>query len=484
MAWDATRAWAWDEFGSAALGDFRNTRRVVNMAEQAARSPHGLVSKVFTTPKELEGAYDLLENERVSTKALAAGVAAGCARRCAALPFAWLVVDGSSLSLQDEAGLKGFGPLGNTKAKGCGIKVITSCALDPNGTPMGLGYLQFFVRKPAPRRADGSKQHSSCRKVQDKETQRWIDAVRDTRKVWQEHAPEVRRWWVIDREADSWAHLIETCRPDEWMTIRNKVDRRLKTTGPKPKYLRDVLQAQPVTYEYELDVPDGYKRAARRARMQVRCCRVTLDMRDKFTDRRYALTINVVRTREAGTTPEGEEPLDWVLMTNHPIDTSEDVCLVIFGYTQRWHVEEFHRAWKSAGCCIEDSRLRGKNPVMKWATILAAVAARAERLRILARNEPKLPASVDLTPYEIAALRALHRRSVKKGERIPKMPTIEQAVRWIALLGGHKSAPSAGVAGTISIMRGLERLRDVALGFELAATVAAASGPSASGNPE
>ena len=482
MGWDATKAWAWDEFGSAALGDFRNTRRVVSMAAQAARSPHGIVSQVFANPKELEGAYDLLQNDRVSPKALAAGVATACARRCAALPFAWLVVDGSSLSLEDEHGLKGFGPLGNTKANGRGIKVITSYALDPNGTPMGLGYLQFFIRKPAPLRADGSKKHASCRKVEDKETQRWIDAVRDTREVWQQHAPGVRRWWVIDREADSWAHLMETCRPDEWMTIRNKVNRRLKTTGPNPKYLRDVLEAHPVTYEYELYVPAGPKRTERTARMQVRCCLVTLDMRDKFTDRRYALTINVVRTREVGTTPQGEEPLDWVLMTNHPIETSEDVCLVIFSYTQRWHVEEFHRAWKSAGCCIEDSRLRGKNQVMKWATLLAAVAARAERLKMLARNEPKLPASVDLTTYEIAAIRALHRRGAKKGERIPKMPTIEQAVRWISLLGGHKSAPSAGVAGTISIMRGLERLRDVALGFELAAMLAAVSIPSASGN--
>jgi hypothetical protein len=482
MAWDSTKAWAWQEFGKAKLGDFRNVRRAVRMAIQAVERPSGRLSAVFTEDRELQAAYDFLENPRVLSRDLGRAIAAGCACRCAALPFAWIAVDGTSLSLRDDSGQRGLGPIGHAGTSG--LKVISSCAVDPDGTPMGLGHLNFWVRKPAPRRKDGGKKDCSSRKLQDKETQRWLDAIRDTREVWQQHAPRVRRWWVMDREADSWAPLLETCRSDEWMTIRNKANRRVKTSDSSTLFLREVLAAQPVIDEFELYVPASPKRRARTARMQVRCCPVTLDLRDKFSSKRYPLAINVLWAREVGTTPQEEDPLDWVLLTNHPIDTLEDTALVLFSYTCRWRIEEFHRAWKRGGCFTEQTLLRRPEQIIKWAMILATVSARAERLKVLSRNEPKLPASVELTTHEIAAIRALRRRAANKRERIPKMPTIEQAVLWIALLGGYTGKSSGGPPGTATIMRGLIRLRDVALGFELAAALGAPSDGSASGNSE
>jgi hypothetical protein len=482
MTWDATNAWAWEELGQANLGDYRNKSRAVRMAAQAARTPGGKLSAVFMDRKELEGAYDLLENPRVRHTALGRGMAAACAERCVRLPFAWIVVDGTSLSLRDATGAKGFGPIGTDDKGARGIKVITSIALDPDGTPMGLGQFTWWIRTPAPRRTDGKgKIDNGKRKVQDKETQRWLETIRDTREVWQQRAPATRRWWVIDREADSWPLLLETCRADEWMTIRSKVNRRVHAAGTSRIYLREVLAAQPLFDEFELWVPQGKKRTARRARMQMRCCEVTLDMHEKWSKKKHPLRVNALWVREVGTTPQGEEPLDWVLLTNHPVATLEDACLVLFSYTQRWRIEDFHRAWKRAGCCVESSQLRGPDQVIKWAMILAAVAARAERLKLLARNEPKLAASVELTPYEITALRALHRRSTKARERIPRMPTIDRAVLWIAQLGGYTGKSSGGPPGSTTIMRGLERLRHVALGIELAQTARKASDGNSSG---
>jgi hypothetical protein len=484
MTWNATTAWAWEEFGKAELGDFRNTRRAVRMAAQAVKTPGGRLTTVFADENELEGAYDFLENDRVEHIAIGRGIAAGCAERCARLPFAWIVVDGTSLSLKDATGDKRFGPIGNESRGARGIKAITVFVLDPNGTPQGLGQFDWWIRTPAPLRDDGkSKVDNGKRKVKDKETQRWLDAIGNTREVWQQHAPATKRWWVIDREADSWSLLLEACRDNDWMTIRSKVNRRVKAMGQDNVYLRDALAAQHVLDEFELSVPQGPKRTARLARMQMRCCQVTLDMHEKWSKKKHPLTVNVLWVYEVGTAPVGEEPLDWVLLTNHPIDTLEDACLVLFSYTQRWRIEDFHRAWKSAGCCVENNQLRGPDQVIKWAMILATVAARAERLKLLARNEPKLPASVELTPYEITAIRALHRRRAKPGERIARMPTIDKAVLWIAQLGGYTGKSSGGPPGAMTIMRGLERLRDVALGIELAELAARTSNGNPSGIP-
>jgi hypothetical protein len=54
----------------------------------------------------------------------------------------------------------------------------------------------------------------------------------------------------------------------------------------------------------------------------------------------------------------------------------------------------------------------------------------------------------------------LKRRQKKRTESVPDgVPTIAQATRWIADLGGFTGKSSGGPPGSITIGRGLERLR-------------------------
>ncbi|MDP3275576.1 MAG: transposase DNA-binding-containing protein, partial [Deltaproteobacteria bacterium] len=52
---------------------------------------------------------------------------------------------------------------------------------------------------------------------------------------------------------------------------------------------------------------------------------VILDTTEAFTGERMELPVNVVEVREVGTTPSGEEPLHWRLLTNHPVVTARDI---------------------------------------------------------------------------------------------------------------------------------------------------------------
>jgi len=132
-------------------------------------------------------------------------------------------------------------------------------------------------------------------------------------------------------------------------------------------------------------------------------------------------------------------------MTNHPIDSLEEVCLVVYGYSQRWRIEEFHRTWKQGGCDVESTQLHSSDHVQRWAIILAAVAMRIERLKYLSRNHLDLPATEELSSDEIKALLLLKRRQKKKTEHIPDgIPTIGQATRWIADIGGYTGKSSGG----------------------------------------
>ena len=141
---------------------------------------------------------------------------------------------------------------------------------------------------------------------------------------------------------------------------------------------------------------------------------------------------------------------------------------VVFGYTQRWRIEDFHRAWKSGVCNVEDNQLRARAHVVRWATVLAAVAIRAERLKHLSRERPTEPATLEFSALEIEALILLKRHYRKRTETITDdVPDLETATRWVAELGGYTGKSSGGPPGAITIRRGLEYLRPAAEALEL-----------------
>ena len=246
-----------------------------------------------------------------------------------------------------------------------------------------------------------------------------------------------------------------------WFTVRCSRNRRLTGTKKQPrKLIRDKLAKAPVLASMRVDLAGGHGREARSAQLVVRAATVVLELRDPWSKKRRPLSVQAVWVRERGTVPRGEKPLDWLLFTNHSVDTSEEALLVVRGYCQRWRIEEFHKTWKSGACNVEQSQLHSTVHVTKWATILAAVAIRIERLKLLARTQAELAASVELTPYEVHALLLWKRRNKTRTEVIPKSnPTIGQAVLWIAQMGGYRGKSSGGPPGSIVIARGLERLR-------------------------
>ena len=164
-----------------------------------------------------------------------------------------------------------------------------------------------------------------------------------------------------------------------------------------------------------------------------------------------------------GTCPQGEDPVDWLLLTSRSVTTLKAARAVVLGYTFRWRIEEFHTSWKSGHCNVEDSQLRSEEAIRKWAIVLAAVASRVERLKLLARQNPTLPADLEFSEVELHALILLKRRSKKKNETIPdSAPSIYQATLWLAELGGYTGKSSGGPPGTITISRGLAKVRAAA----------------------
>jgi hypothetical protein len=475
MVQDA-RSWAVEEYGHAALGDVRRTSRLLAMAERLAGQGHGKVTTAFDIDAEREGAYRWLENPAILQESLADAAGVACARRGAAFASILVPVDKTSATLTDPLGLKGFGAIGPSNREARGIQALSAVGVSPEGDTLGVMAQELWMRPP-PRRPRQRRRtrrervrHDNRRKrvnrkrpTEQKETQRWIDVVKTTVFRCQEHAPQSRCWFQLDREGDAGPILLALEATGHDWTVRSARDRRVFRPGCGAHPLRSAMQCQRWLGWVWLEVAARPGRTPRQARLLVHVGEVELDLRDARTSQHTRLPVRVVWATELGTCPTGEAPLDWLLLTNRSVCTRDEAQQVLDAYATRWRIEEVHRAWKNGGCHVEATQLHSEAAVKKWATLLFTVAARTERLKTLARASPDEPADVALSPYELRALLLLKRRQKKRTEVVSDdMPSIGQAVRWIADLGGYTGKSSGGPPGSITIGRGFARVLTVA----------------------
>ncbi|HEX7509413.1 MAG TPA: IS4 family transposase [Polyangia bacterium] len=455
--------WAQREFGKAKVKDARWVARLVLVAAQAARRPAGKVTEVFGNGADRQGAYGLLESEDVTGEQVGASMFEACAGRCASEEFVLCAVDGSSVTVTDLDGDKDLGSIGTRKQGARGVKVISALAISAKGVPLGLTS-QVWWKRTTP---SAKRKHRNRRRTEDKEIQRWLDTMEKSRQAMSQHAPRTKLWFQLDREGDAWPILQNVDQEGHWFTIRGSHNRRVVLENGRQTYLRDVLAQQPVLTHYELQVSGAPKRTARVAKMAVQACSMTLDFLDKRTKKHLSKQVNVVLAREQDTTPAGEKPIEWLLLTNRPVATVENINQIVFGYAQRWRIEDFHRTWKSGTCRVEESQLRSAEALIKWATILAAVAVRAERIKHLSRQEPKRPASDEYSPVEIRAITLLRfGKSAKKHLEAAQGPTLAQATLWLAQIGGYTGKSSGGPPGSVTLTRGLKEVAAVVRAFD------------------
>lgn len=451
------RAWAEHEFGLAELGHLGRLKRLIAVAERVATAPRGKITEVFTDGASREGAFRFVQNDFVDEEEVMRAAHLSCAQRSCEYPFVYVPVDQTSINLTDESGEKGLGDVGRSCDHARGLQVMTGIAISPDGTPLGLSGQCYWARKVGPKK---TPEQRAKQLASEKETQRWLDVIAQTREAFSMFAPTTRPWFQLDAGADAWPILVESVASSGWLTVRACRDRRLETPSEESQhYLWATMEREEPLGDYLLAVPASKKRKARTARMTIRARPVTLDLKDRRTGERFSLDLWAVLAREEGTAPRGEEPLEWLLLTTYPVSALESAHAVVMGYAQRWRVEDFHKAWKSGACHVEDNQLRDQQHIVIWAAILASVAMRIVRLTWLSRTAPELPATVEFTQPEIDAI-ILASRTTKyePGD----VPTIAEAVLWIAAEGGYTGKSSGGPPGVLVLARGLKSLRVLA----------------------
>lgn len=453
------RIWADETFGHADLGDPRRTRRLVDMAAQVAERPGPTVTGAMSTSAAKEGAFRFLESTRVRASVVAEAMFEATSQACRDEAFVFFAVDQSSLAFMDRQNVRGLGPDDNREySRIRGAQVMTSLAIDARGTPIGVAAQRWWLRSEA----KIVRGHNDKRPLEERESCHWTRSMEEVRERLQRAAPGVTPWFVMDRGADAHHVLLDGYEGRGHLTVRTYVDRNVLRNGQERK-LFACLRRQPVLDTTRVFVPKTHRRKARWVTFELRVLRRSVRVRNKNHGKEQWRDFSVVRVREVGRPPAGEKRIEWMLLTTYGVETPADAHLVVRGYTYRWRVEEFHKTWKSGACNVESSQLRSFEAIKRWATILAAVSARIERLKQLSRSQPDLDALEEFSRAELdAAIMLTETKKHQQGDEL----NLQQAVRLVAMVGGYMGRKADGPPGSITIRRGLERIAPAATVIE------------------
>ena len=451
--------WAQENFGGCDLGDKRRDARLVRVAGDLARhAGSSLLKSCDGDEAAAEGMYRLLRNEEVTPSAIAEGGFQAAVRRARSCGLLLAVEDSTSLayehSVAGELGVTGS----NARAAKKGFIVHSVVLLDGHsGATVGLIEQQRWKRRVE---EHGKKHGRKTRAYEDKESFKWQRAGQAVRGRLDESL-SARTLSVCDREADIIDYLLWQREVDGRYVVRAAQDRRLAGV---PQGLWHTLEQAPELGTHEIDVPQRGGRPARRAQVSLRAQTVELAcparLKGQASVRCYALL-----ARE-DSPPEDVEALEWLLLTTEAVTTREEALDILWFYSRRWRIEDFHKAWKS-GTRVEKLRPRSADNLERGVVMLAFVAVRLLQLQELVYPPParpghppralaEQPCDTILTATE---WRVLH-MSVHKTAPPAQAPSAEWAYRAIAKLGGWMNTQRTGRPGWQAIWDGLFRLAE------------------------
>jgi hypothetical protein len=453
------RDWAEEELGEAKIGDSRLNKRLLTMAQAFYARPQANIPQACQTRAETKAAYRFLDHPETSMEAILEPHYEATVARMNREAVVLAVQDSTSLNYTAHPGTEELGPIGYSKDRAIGLLLHETLAFNREGTPLGLLDVQCWARDGA---EFGKKKRRHSLPIEKKESYKWLVSFRKVAEA-QKQCPETMLVSVGDREADVY-QLFELALSDPLgpkLLIRAEQDRLL--TGGQG-HLWEKMAKEEVSGIQEIHVPRQKNRPARVARLEVRFAQVSLRS-PKNEKRRRELTLWAIWAREVKG-PTAVEAIEWMLLTTLPVTTFEEAIEKLAWYTIRWGIEVYHRTLKS-GCKVEERQLGHADRIEACLGIDMVVAWRIFHLAKLGRETPDVPCTVFFEEAEWKALVAYITQNPRPPE---KPPTLRQAMRMLANLGGFLGRKGDGQPGTKSLWLGIQRLDDLSSMWKLLTT--------------
>jgi hypothetical protein len=460
-------------FAKVNLGDQRRNRRLPKLGDAMVKHPGGTLPEKFSRPADLDAFYPLCSVDEVTHAAVLAPHRAGVLQKLQTTrKFLLVVHDGTELDFTSHESLPNLGQIGNGNHRG--YIVHNSLVVDSQqGAVRGRANQILHVREDVPE----NESVAAKRARESRESLRWIKGT--------EGLPENRKVVdVCDRGADAFEFLEHAVHSGRTFVVRSCCDRVMlpghlgedAKRGSLHAYAR-TLPAQATstaTVRLDLEVLQQRRQAKREGSTapiatyrEAQLCLSAAPVRlvaphvRRGNHGKSPLCVWIVRIWEPAP-PAGCEPVEWLLLTNHPVATPADMRQVKTWYEWRWGVEEYHKAQKT-GCAIEKWQLREEARLQPAIAILSVVALTLLQLRDAARRPDarRRRAAEVVDPEAIQVL-----STWQHGEPHPDW-TVHEYYLALARLGGYRPRKDCPPGWQV-LWRGQARLNLMQEGVRLA----------------
>ncbi len=441
------------------MGDARLTARLLQMTGRFYDQPTANIPQASGSAMAAKAGYRFLDNEKVEWQAILEPHYAATEERVREAGLVLVAQDTTTLNYSTHPHTQGLGPIGTDSEAVRGLMVHDTLAFTPQGTPLGLLDLQCWARAGI-----GRKHEPHTKPIEEKESFQWVESYRAVSTV----ATRCRKTTLVvmaDREADIHEVFAEKAKTSHGAELLIRAERsrnrKVQREDETPESLWTLIEQQPLIGLREILIPPSEKRAARQATLAVRTRPVTLK-----PPARHAhlppVAVSAVLAQETNP-PAGVEGLEWMLLTTVEVKHKDDAYERLEWYAQRWGIEVYHRILKS-GCRVEARQLENVRRLCNCLAIDLVVAWRIYHLTTLGRETPDVPCTVYFTASEWCALTTF----VSKTKTPPDLPpSLNEAVRLLGKLGGHLGRTGDGPPGTEVLWRGMARLADIELAYDL-----------------
>jgi hypothetical protein len=438
------------------------------LVDEMTRHPGGTLPEKLPRPEDLEAFYRLCDAEDVTHAAVLEPHRQRTLQFLqAADDFVLALHDATELDFTTHASLADdLGQIGNGQHRG--YLAQNTLVVDPaRGVVVGLA-TQVLRAGAVPRPPAEKRQRQS------RESRLWLRGTQGL-------PPRREVVDVCDRGADTFEFLEHEVQSGRTFAIRSAHNRAI-AVGHDPAgargLLHDHVRTLPALGQCELAVTrkvvvqkpkrKGTQtrtlRTQRLARLSVAAAPVSLQPPASKNGEHgnQPLAVWIVRVWEAAV-PPGEAPLEWLLLTNHPVATAEDALRIKTWYEWRWTVEELHKAMKT-GCRIESLCFHAVDRLQPALAILSILALTLLTLRDGGRTpQARTRPARDQIDDEYIEVLSLWRHRTSR-------PDWTQHEFSLALgrLGGHSGRNSSPPPGWLVLWRGWEKLQLMVDGARIA----------------
>jgi hypothetical protein len=446
--------WAKHEFDEIEFDDKRLDQRFVTVANQLSSNSVAPINQACQSWKDTKAAYRLFDNGKVTAEKIIESHQKKTVRRIGSQSLVFVIQDTTYLNYTHHPKKKGLGPIGALRDEQIGLMMHSALCISEADLPLGFLSINFQIRK------SDNKKLNRYRPIEEKESIKWLTALEETHRLIPNGTTAVT---IGDRESDICDLFLLAESLPEKILVRAKQDRNL---CQESKYLWAFMEAKEPIGQKIISVPKAKNRKPRSATSEIKIA--TVDFRLPYRPgkaagmKRKSISMQAILLKEINP-PEDEKPLEWLLLTNIPVNNYDEACEKIEWYCKRWMIENFHKVLKS-GCTVEDCRLETRERLERYLALSVVIGWRILWMTQIKRKSPDLPCTNIMTENEWQALYFFIHDKKSPPE---KLPTVSDCLIWIAQLGGFMARKRDGDPGATVIWRGWQRFCDITRVWEI-----------------